>query len=184
MRTLRVDVQTLLSLTESQTFRNRAKYSQPVVGGKRERAHPGDSDESDPDAALPLSAYPWNQCAVPKFCLPGARQRETREAAASVRLLYRQGHQAGVRSDEFSSCQCSCAVCHAHVARIFRRMDASHLLRHLLQRTSRRVAALAERGRGCFGRGRCCAFGTRGCRQPQSGQPCSRRLRRCNTASG
>ena len=61
LRTLRVDVQTLLSSTESQALRNRAKYSQPVVGGKRERAHPGDSDESDPDAALPLSAYPWNQ---------------------------------------------------------------------------------------------------------------------------
>ena len=57
LRTLRVDVQTLLSPTESQTFRNRAKYAQPVVGGKRERAHPCDSDEADPDAALPISAY-------------------------------------------------------------------------------------------------------------------------------
>ncbi len=61
LHTLRVNIQMLLSAAEITFFRGKAKYSTPSAGFKRERAHPGDADETDSDAAAPVAAYPWNQ---------------------------------------------------------------------------------------------------------------------------
>ena len=63
LRSFRVDVQALssLSATESQVYRLKAKYLTPSAEFKRKRVHPSDANDADSDVAVPISAFPWNQ---------------------------------------------------------------------------------------------------------------------------